>query len=217
MSQNTAQTVLIAVTAVGVVIWLISLWFLVSSYRRGRTEQPVDHFAHSEQLPPNWFLGSVEVEGQPHTLADKTAAILVRQSPGSVKILEKTKDRLTFESVGPILVGQPRRGQLRFTAQGSGHTRIDFAIEPPAHPWMLWLGIGFQLCGLLALVVGGWVIYEYCLPSPHPKIRAQAVQIVQVVHFLWPPFLFAGLYRQRNRAATEGFEILLRNLPFFAS
>jgi hypothetical protein len=217
MSTEAAQTILAAAMMVCSFVWLVGLWFLVGSYRTNRTEQPEDHFAHSEQLPSHWFLGSVEVDGQPNALVDKTASILVCQSPGSLKILERSNDRLAFEWVGPLLAGQPQRGQLRFAAQGSGRTRIDYAIEPSAHPWLLWLGVSFQLCGLIALVVGGWVIYEYCLPSPDPQIRAQAIQMVQVVHFLWPPFLFGGLYRQRKRAAKEGFEVLLRNLPFFAS
>ena len=27
-------------------------------------------------------------------------------------------------------------------------------------------------------------------------IRWQSIQILHVIHFLWPPFLFAGLYRR---------------------
>lgn len=213
MSAETAQTILVATTMVAAVIWLVGLWFLVGSYRTKRTDRQADHFAHSEQLPAHWFLGSVEVDGQSSALVDKAASILVRQNPASLRILDKSNDRLAFEWIGPLLAGQPRRGQLRFASLGSGRTRVDYAIEPPAYRWLLWLGVSFQLCGLIALVVGGWVIYEYCLPSPNAEIRAQAIQMVQVVHFLWPPFLFGALYRQR-RAATEGFELLLRNLPF---
>lgn len=216
MSAETARTILVAVTAVGAVVWLISLWFLVTSYRGTPTEPTVDHLARPEQLPQGWLLGSVEVDGQPSSLVDKLASVLARETPGSVKILEKTNAGVTFESVGPLRVGQPRRGQLWFTSLRGGRSRIDYAIEPPAHPWLLWLGVTFQVCGLIALAVGGWVIYEYCLPSADPQTRAQAIQIVQVAHFLWPPFLFGGLYRQRKCAAKEGFEMLLRNVPFFA-
>jgi hypothetical protein len=38
--------------------------------------------------------------------------------------------------------------------------------------------------------------------------------MIQVIHFLWPPFLCGALYRQRRRSVKEGFEALLQNLPF---
>jgi hypothetical protein len=216
MSAETAQTILFTITAVATVIWFVGLWFLVASCRTGRTEQPADHFRHFEQVPQQYMLGTVEVGGQPGSLVEKLDALLVRHTSGSVKILEKTKDRLAFEWLGPVRArAQPQLGQLRFTSLGSGRTRIDYAIEITAFRWLLWLGGLFLALGLAALVGGGWVIYEYCLPSPEPQTRAQAIQIAQVAHFLWPPFLFCGLYRQKKRLVKEGFEMLLRNLSFF--
>jgi hypothetical protein len=65
------------------------------------------------------------------------------------------------------------------------------------------------------LAGGYWVLSTYCLPSTNPDIRTQVIQMVQAVHFLWPPFLFGGLYRGRKRAIMDTFGILLRNLPFY--
>ena len=75
--------------------------------------------------------------------------------------------------------------------------------------------------GLVAAVDGGedsLVVGEDCLAlAGRGQVKlAQAVQMAQVVHFLWPPFLFGGLYRQRRRVAEEGFDRLLHNLPFLA-
>lgn len=210
MSAALAQSILFTVAAVATVIWVFGLWFLVSSARMGIPEPSTDHFGQIEQVPKHAILGSVEVDGQPNVLVEKLGVLLVRQAPSSVKIVEKTRDRLAFELIAPMRGAMlPQRGQLYFTSLGSGRSRIDYAIELPFLRWLLRLGGLFLALGLIALVVGGWVIYEYCLPSPEAAIRTQAIQIAQVAHFLWPPFLFGGLYRQKRRLMKEGLETLL--------
>jgi hypothetical protein len=218
MSSETAQTVMVAITAVAAVVWLIGLWFLLGSYRMGRTDPELnpDHFGLVEPLPNNWFLGSAEVDGPPSVLIEKAAALLVKETSGAVKILEKTNAHLAFQWVGANRSGLPEQGQLRFIPLASGRTRIDYAIELPAFRWLLRLGVLFQVCGLVALLAGYGVVSTYCLDSPEPGIRAQAIQMVQVIHFLWPPFLFGALYRQRQRIVMDTFGLLLRNLPFYA-
>src|SRR5262245_39867716 len=99
MSVETATAILIVGAIVGAVVWLVGLWFLLASFRSRSMEPMADHFGLFEELPPHWTLGSVEVDGQPRALLDKAASILARQHPGSVKILEKTNDRFTFESL----------------------------------------------------------------------------------------------------------------------
>lgn len=214
MSHEIAQLILIGVAVVSIAVWLVGLWFLVVSYRKGMTatECPSDHFGYFEQWPKNCLLGSVDVDGQPGALLEKAVSLLVKQ--GSFVILEKTKDRLVFEQSG-TLVGQPKQGQARFMSLGSGRSRIDYLLQAPSYRWLLWLGGFFQACGLVALIVGGWVIYTFCVQSPDPDTRVQTIQMVQVVHFLWPPFLCGALYRQRKRVPREGMETLLRNLPFY--
>lgn len=214
MSEEVARTILITITSVGGVVWLIALRFLVASRRKGKSvpETASDHFGLFEPLPKNWLLGSVEVSGQPHIMIENAVAILIKQGPYS--ILEKTKDQLAFEQSGLAQPG-PRQARLRFMSSGSGRTRIDYTIQASTYGWLLWLGGMFQLLGLIALVGGSWVINAFCVQSPDPEIRIQTVQIVQVVHFLWPPFLCGALYRHKSRASTEGLETLLRNLPYY--
>jgi len=72
----------------------------------------------------------------------------------------------------------------------------------------------FQVLGLIAIVVGYWAIATYVIPSPDPGVRWQAVQMVQAVHFLWPPFLFGARYRRSVREVTAQFQALANNLPF---
>jgi hypothetical protein len=91
---------------------------------------------------------------------------------------------------------------------------VDYAIAIPQGRVLLVLGAVFQLLGLIALVGGFFAIVTWVVPNPDPGVRAQSVQMMQVVHFLWPPFLLGGLYRMRRRTVQARFEILVNNLPY---
>ncbi len=223
MSTEAAQLTLAAITLVGTVVWLISLQFLVLTYRKGKSRQSASAFSldNPEQLPDDWFLGSADVDGQPSALLDKAVAILARQSAlqpgafGPLKITERTASRVAFERVGPMLAHQPfHQGRLMFTSLGNARTRIDFAVELARGRWLLRLGWAFLAAGFLALSLGCWAIYVFCVSSNNPAVRVQAVQMVQCVHFLWPPFLFGGLYRHRMNSVLSSFEALVHNLPY---
>ncbi len=57
-------------------------------------------------------------------------------------------------------------------------------------------------------------MFNYVLPSPNPGVRNQAVQMVQVVHFLWPPFLFAALSGQASRFLWARIKALVHNMLY---
>lgn len=220
MSTETAQLVLGIIGGVGFIVWLAGLQFLFSSARVGQRENASRDF--QEPIPENWLAGSAEVEGQPAVLAKRAAALLVKQTPGPfgpIKIVEGSDDRLVFERVGPRVGGLQqgewlRRGEMRFTAIGRDRTRIDYAIERAPLRWLLWLGGLFQALGLAALGVGAWLIGTLVVPSPDPAVRTQAIQMIQVVHFLWPPFLMGFLYRRGIRSVRATFDALAHNLPY---
>ena len=110
-----------------------------------------------------------------------------------------------------------RQGELRFTSLRAGRTRVEWAVEPVNMRWLLWLGGAFQVVGLFGLVVGCWAVDTYFASSPAPARRWQTLQMLQAVHFLWPPFLFGALYRSGARAVAAQFEALANNLPFCES
>ena len=139
---------------------------------------------------------------------------------GPVKIVACDRRELVFESVGVVvdLSGQGefvgvRRGRFRLTPSGS-RTRVEYAIEAPSGRILLGLGWLFVVLGLVALVAACTIMFTYILPNPNPSIRGQAFQMVQVVHFLWPPFLFGSLSRQPSRFVRARVEALVHNLPY---
>jgi hypothetical protein len=70
------------------------------------------------------------------------------------------------------------------------------------------------VAGLVALVGGGWAAYTFLASSPNPAARGQTLQMLQAVHFLWPPFLFGALYRWGNSAVAGQFDAFAHNLPY---
>jgi hypothetical protein len=224
MDPDIAHIVLAGITAVGAIVWLIGLQYLIASARAGRTgQQPAPGEADlSGGEPAGWLGGSAEVEGDARTLAPRATTLLAKGNLttfGVVKILRKTDDSVLFERAEAGVANLPagqwfRRGELRFTPLGSGRTRIEWAAEPARTGWLLGLGGVFQVLGLVALAVGCWAIGTFVVPSPEPDVRWQTLQMVQAVHFLWPPFLCGALYRRARRAVAAQFEALVNNLPY---
>jgi hypothetical protein len=216
MSPEIAQQVVFGITALGAVVWLWSLSFLVKS---ARLMKPAKQNDFDEQPAQKLLTGSAEVEGNPKTLADKAAAILAKGMLGPLKIVEKADDRIVFERVDPGMANQPagrwfRRGEFRFTGLRQNRTQVEWAVEPAAFQWMLGVGAIVQTVGLVGLIVGYWAMSTFVATSPEPAVRWQSLQMLQVVHVLWPPFLFGGLYRRVVRGVKAEFEALANNLPY---
>lgn len=214
MSADAAQMVFVVIGAAGAIAWLCGLLFLLASMRAGHAAPAdvPDHFGHQEQLPQGWFLGSVELPGEPRALAEKAEALLTKG--GALRVTDRGSGRIDFERAGQwdLMGWGIERGQLQFAGQG-GRTRVDFAVEPATSGWLIGLGWAFQFLGLIALVVGGWAISTWVVRAQLPAVRAQTFQYLQVTHFLWPPFLFGGLYRLRRRALARQFALFLGRLP----
>ena len=170
--------------------------------------------------PDNLIVGHAEVEGRGSLVGQGRLGAGRGVRPLRVpKILQRTDESLRFEAAAGAVPATPagqclRRGQLRFTPLGADRTRIDYAVEVSAGRGLLWGGAAFVALGLVALVVGCWAIQTWAIPNPNPGIRGQTFQMFQVVHFLWPPFLFGGIYRMQRRAVRDGFDALVHNLPY---
>ncbi len=224
MTAETARLVLFAITAVALVVWVIGLRFLILSAklpeRSGRGQD--DRFGPEEPTSQNLVVGSAEVEGQAADLLAKATAALANQAMGRLgqfRILERTDDCVSFEGSGANPGSKSggqliRRGQFQFTPLGGGRTTIDYAIDVSSGRGLLIAGAAVQVLGLVAIVAGFLLIHTLVLPNPKPAVRGQVLQMIQVVHFLWPPFLFGGLYRYRHRLVRDGLKTFVHNLPY---
>jgi hypothetical protein len=216
------RIVVIAIAAVGAVAWLAgaSAMARATRDRRARAEEAAARFDVEDAEAAGTIVGESEVEGRPEEVSEKLARALAREGMGPlgpVKIVACDRTELVFE---PAAAGAPGsapggayRGRFRFTPTGS-RTRIAYAVEAPSGRVLIALGWLFVGLGLAALAGGCWAMFAFVLPSPNPGVRGQAIQMVQVVHFLWPPFLFAALARQPARIIAARVEALVNNLPY---
>jgi hypothetical protein len=223
VDPESAQILVLAITAVAVIVWLLGVQFLSRSLRVGQAAPSGERDLTDASLAPsaNRLTGSVEVDGQPAVLSARAASVLARTSPfGPVKIVEKTDDHIVFESLGPGGVKQLatrwfQRGELQLSAVNPRRSRVDWVAELASMSWLLSLGALFLVLGLVAIVVGCWVMFTWVIPSPNLAVRWQAFQMIQVVHFLWPPFVFGALYRRGRREVSAQFEAMANNLPYY--
>jgi hypothetical protein len=224
MTVETARIVLYVITTIGFIAWLAGMQFVAVAYKTEKAagQEAMAQFGLDKPPSRRLVVGSAEVEGQPAALAAKAASILAKGGPGALgpaKILAKTDDRISFEGIGQGGLGQPTwsnlcRGQMQFAAAGPDRTTIDYAVELYGGKGLLLGGAACVVLGLVALIAGFALLLAFVVPNPEPAVRAQTIQMVQVVHFLWPPFLFGGLYRGLRRNARVGFEVFVNNLPY---
>jgi hypothetical protein len=225
MDPETARIAVIGIASVGAIVWMAALAVMIraSRERQAQTQLAGDRFDIQGPSSGSMIVGEAEVQGRPEDLSAKLASLLARDGLGPigpVKVLACSHNEVTFESAGPAAVpsqGQPstmiRGGRFHLERSGS-RTHIAYAIEIASNRILLMIGWFSVVVGLAALVVGVWLILTLVVSSPNAGVRAQSIQMVQAVHFLWPPFLFAYLARQPARYVLTRVEALVNNLPY---
>jgi hypothetical protein len=223
MDAKTAEWVLVAITAVAAIVWLVGVQFLIRSFPGVIASHEDDERLDVQEPPPsNWICSVVAVEGQAGNLIAKAVSALASGNApgiGLVKILERGDDRLVVEGVrgdpsGRQSLGGVRHAEFRFTSLGRDRTEIRCVAQVADQQWLLWVGALFQVLGLAALIAGFLLVKTLVVTSPNPAVRWQTVQMLQVCHFLWPVFLFGGLYRFGRRTVQAGLDLLVHNLPY---
>lgn len=224
MNLSTAQIVFTCIATVEFLVWLVGYQFIRATARGTPPTRPDQTgFPEPDQnnRAPTFHFGSAEVEGNPQTLMETAANILIRDSAfsaGAVKITRRTEDTLAFESVGPA-PGRGNRGfnsaVLHFSPGRGDRTRIDFAVDLSPVRRLLTLAVIINWICLVVWLVAGVLLYVFVVRNEHPPVRWQAIQMGQVVHLLWPPFLLVGLYRRLRSGVLAQMDAFVHNLPHY--
>lgn len=192
----------------GITVWVLGL----RSF--GRT------FGDGERGPER---GSASVPRPPEELCKEIAERLTEQSTGlSVRILacdpSAVKVRLhPLASSDAAMAQRPDDGAIlvcRLEPEGAG-TLLRWTVD--ARPlnrlfrtaMKVVLGLGF-----LALLAAGILVPTVIIPSPEEGVRWQVVQTLQVIHFLWPPFLLSFVANRRRAMVEARTGDMLSNLRF---
>jgi hypothetical protein len=214
MDPETGKLVVIAITSVGVLAWLAGLTTVLRASRERKESalRASERFDINEGSAPGTIVGEAEVEGQPEELSTKLAGLLARESTypfGPVKIVARDRHEVAFEPAGKSPIGF-KGGRVRLEPVGS-RTRIEYALDTSPSGILIGGWIALAL-GLAALIVEPWLMFTYVIPDP--KFQGQELQALQLVHFLWPPFLFAHVSRQPRRMFQARMDALIHNLPY---
>lgn len=154
------------------------------------------------------------------TLADEIPRQLIQQPAvlGQVKLNEVTARSIEFEGVMSNNYnkhGGPRtfkNGLITLDPLGETQTRVTYRITPVGAGIMLLIGRIINLISLVVIIALGSVLWIFVAGNEEPAIRVQSVQMFQVIHFLWPPFLFAGLARILRKRLEQGIKTMINNI-----
>jgi hypothetical protein len=227
IETGTAQLILIGITTCGAVVWFCAATYFLRAVRSAQPRPPetADRFEAEERPKDNTAWGALDVSGNAAELAEKLGAILSRGGLCGhlVRIESRTDRELVFDVLGPMGMqagasaggGASYRGAkrcwVRFQPVSSHETRVEYVLQiPPAIGLVIGGGV-FVVVGLIVLVAG-FVLSEI-FAIPDARFRGQVVQMVQTVHFLWPPFLFGSLIKRMRSLLPVNLETMIQNLP----
>ena len=217
MQSELAAAVVIGIAFVGFLVWAFALRMMLNVTRERQVIAHETMNSLEDETPAETITGSALVSGPAEELSAKLAAKLARDGLGflgPVKIIAADRREVSFESTGNM--GGPagmHRGLVRLSGAGD-KTRIEYAVKARSARVLIALGWISIALGLAALVIGVCLEFAFVINSPQAGVRFQAVQMIQAVHFLWPPFLFAMLARQPIRVIRTQLEALVNNLPY---
>ncbi len=207
MSPETARLVFTLAFAAGVVTWLVGILF----HRRT--------FRGLEAGRDPAVSGEVDVPASPADVQNR----LVRALRGGLAgfgpvLLTEVADSRVAGALA--LVGRPADSPraMRFAVElrdAAGATSAAFRVQGLPAAWMRTASaVCVYVLTPAVLILVGYLIPRHVLSSDSESVRAQAVQTAQIIHFLWPPFLFCGLSRYLRRVVDSLFRNLLRNTAF---
>jgi hypothetical protein len=222
MNAELATLIFIGIMVGGFLVWL---WSLQMALAIGRSAGKPDWrmLAEAEPKQVNTESGARTVRGAPERLSAALARSLVQLNVGTFgslfEVVERTPERILLKKTGPLMCNQPAglyfsEAEVTFEDLGNDTTRVSYTLGYDRLARRIKL---IALCiivgiGLPVMMIVGALIWRFVLPSHNPAVQWQVLQSLQIVHALWPPFLFIWLYRAGRRQSKTYFSNLLSTL-----
>jgi len=172
MDEQLAKIVIAAGFGVGVLFWLAALMM----YRKIASAENPRRFE------------SVVRGCQPAEAIDGLLQESKQFSP-QARLERTAENRLAVSQAGILL-------EFEATRQG-GDTRLTATVDDSQRTHWFQMGLGAWTLIVMPIVIGGVsaALWHFVPASLEDGVRWQAVQIVQIVHVLWPPFLIYFIWR----------------------
>ncbi len=186
MDEDTAKLVISAGAAIGVIVWLIA----VQLFRR-MAETPVHEV--------------IETPVPGKTPAETMKAIVANagQVAGQARLSRPADNVLEITQFGVFSRIEARRegGQTLLTAE------IDDSSCRRKYQRFLALFVVLLMPITIVGVAAG--LWHFAALSVTPSVRTQSIQVLQIVHVLWPPFMLYGVWKTHRRTAYDAVSNLL--------
>lgn len=152
-----------------------------------------------------------------HAIATGTSGLGGRVLQADVHTVRaRVRPPIALQRQGRANPGQGDEALLTCHLEGTGTgTRVAWSLEVGSLGRGLKLGAAIVLgVGALAIIAAAVIFPTIVIPSEHAAVRGQTWQVLQIVHFLWPPFLFTWQARRLRGLVTERCTDMLQNLPY---
>ncbi len=210
MSPEVAATFCYGTLAAGTLTWLLALRAHRRAFRPADLREP-DLLARFE----------IEIDAPPSRVSERASeALRTGGLPGlgGALLTEVRPDRIAGELSMIARRGPGRKLgfeiHLRDSTAGPGAAAEVVLRRKGGEGLRIASAILVYLAAPLLLATAFFVMRAFVLPSDDPNLRAQAVQTIQIVHVLWPPFLLAHFHRRLVRVLRESLATVLRNAAF---
>jgi hypothetical protein len=187
MDSDTAKLIIALGAAVGFLFWLIG----ISLYRKMADAQTERRFeAELPSRSPAEAIDQLLGEKQSFNAENRVE----RPEPSRLKITDRGVE-ISFEA----------------TRHGSGsHVTALVDDARMTRKYQFWLGVLVLI--LIPIYVGGLCValWNFVAASPSSDVRLQSVQVIQIIHALWPQFLIYGLWKSlHNRTGNVVSNLLV--------
>ena len=190
MDESVARTIVLLGMGIGTMVWLVTLRALrriVNSPAETFQETTVEHDLKTTQ------------RALLHAALNHKSQL----SPNGVQVLNDEPDFVTFD----LSAGTQVTCELEDTYEGTKiFATADYAHVRRRYRYIMTILVVFVIPLVVCSV--GYVLLRFAAPSANPGMRWQCMQILQISHALWPPFLVSKLFHT-NIDHANGF---LRNL-----
>lgn len=220
MSHETAQLVFYSVTTTMLVVWLAGVRFCFSRLRPPPREGDDSRLDSDPVVEQPVARGEAVASGDPETVSKKLAEILLAQGGVSATFLLRIKERTAERILIDVVSARAREGAPPLHS-------VDIVLEPQGDRvrirYELRMGrlrsILRTVSWLVCFLYGGLfvfgvpiLIWYLCLHSDDEMIRGQTLQILQMVHGVWPPYLIGFVWSRMQRGVARNFETVFSNL-----
>jgi hypothetical protein len=186
MDEQIAKAVIVTGASIGVFLWLLVLRL----YRKMAEAPEIEH------------VESVAVDKSPEE-AVKAIIEKCAQFGGQV--------RLERPNATTVVVTQAGVQMTISASRVGGKTVLAADVDDRSlrRKMQLALAVFVLLVMPITIVAVAAALWHFAAPSATPAIRWQCVQILQISHILWPPFLIYFLWKKLRSAAVNAVTNLM--------